>query len=133
MPGISEITSGQDLGTAHFRLDSAVVGEYLAAVEERSALYQETDLVPPTAVAALGVRAILEQLAIPSGTLHLSQELSMHRAVTSGHEVTCRAHVAQSGQRQGWQFVVVEFSVSDGGGRAVLDGRTTLLVPQQSQ
>ena len=133
MASISDVVAGQELGKASFRLDASMVREYIAAVEDSSDLYQESDLVPPTAIAALGVRAILEELSLPPGTLHASQELTIHRAVAAGDAVSCNARVVQSSVRQGWQFVVVEFTVADDEAKDILDGRTTLLVPPRDQ
>lgn len=133
MATISDIAAGQELGEVRFQLDPSRVQGYIAAIEDRSELYHKSNLVPPTAVAALGVRAILEELALPPGTLHAAQELTMHRAIAVGEEVSCMARVAQSSKRQGWQFVVVEYTFADDGGRAVLDGRTTLMIPPQDK
>ena len=55
----------------------------------------------------------------------------MSRAVAAGEELSCAAQVTRSSPRRGWQFVVVEFSLADHGGNAVLEGRTTLMVPLQ--
>lgn len=133
MAKISDVVAGQDLGKAGFRLEASMVREYLSAVEDSSELYKEGTLVPPTAIAALGVRAILEELSLPPGTLHAAQELTMHRAAAAEDAVICKARVAQSSERQGWQFVVVEFTIADDEANEILDGRTTLLVPPRDQ
>ncbi len=125
-----DIVAGRKIGGASFHLDSSMVGEYVSAVEESSPLYKEASLVPPMAIAALGVRAILEELALPPGTLHAAQELTMHRAVSAGEEVTCTAQVTQSSQRGDWRFAVVEFAIANHKSEAVLDGHTTLMIPQ---
>ena len=133
MASISDVVAGQELGKAGFRLESSMVREYLSAVEDSSNLYKEGNLVPPTAIAALGVRAVLEELSLPPGTLHAAQELTMHRAAAVNDAVICKARVAQSSERKGWQFVVVEFTIADAEARELLDGRTTLLVPPRDQ
>ncbi len=131
MAGGSHIVAGQEISGASFLLGPAMVQAYTSAVEESSPVYRDATLVPPTAIAALGVRTILKELALPSGTLHAAQEMSMSRAVSTGEELSCAARVTQSSQRRGWQFVVVEFTLADHEGKAVLDGRTTLMVPLQ--
>ncbi len=131
MTSSSKIVAGQELGGTSFHLDPSMVQEYLSAVEDSSPLYREASLAPPTAIAALGIRAILGKLSLPPGTLHTAQELAMHRAVASGEEVTCAARVVQSSQRGDWTFAVVEFTIVDQGGEAVLDGRTTLMIQQK--
>ena len=131
MTDVFHIAAGQEISGASFLLNSSMVQAYTSAVEESSPVYRDAMLVPPTAIAALGVRTILKELALPPGTLHAAQEMSMSRAVAAGEELSCAAKVTQSSQRRGWQFVVVEFSLADHGGKAVLDGRTTLMVPLQ--
>lgn len=124
----TDLTAGRVLAEVSFRLDASLVQQYLAVVEDRSALYQASHLVPPTALAALGIRALLEGLSLPSGSVHAAQELTMHRAVAIGEQVSCRARVAQNSRRREWQFIVLEFALVEGG-VPVLDGRSTLLVP----
>lgn len=128
----SHIVVGQEISGTSFLLGPAMAQAYTSAVEESSPVYRDTDLVAPTAIAALGVRTILKELALPPGTLHAAQEISMSRAVSTGEEISCAAKVTQSSQRRGWQFVVVKFSLADREGKTVLDGRTTLMVPQQN-
>lgn len=133
MASISDVVAGQELDQVGFRLESSMVREYLSAVEDPSELYKDGTLVPPTAIAALGVRIILEELSLPPGTLHASQELTMYHAASAEDAVICKARVAQTSERQGWQFVVVEFTIADGEANKILDGRTTLLVPPGDQ
>ena len=128
----SPLATGQEIAGIALRLDVATVQGYLSAVEESSPLYRESRLVPPTAIAALGIRVILEKLALPSGTLHAAQELSMNRAVAIDEDVSCTARIAQCSLRGDWQFAVVEFTIMDKQGEAIQEGRTTLLVPQQN-
>lgn len=128
----SNIVAGQEISGTIFRLDSSMVQAYESAVDGLPSIDQDIHLVPPTAIAALGVRTVLRELSLPPGTLHAAQEMSMSRAVSTGEELSCTAQVSQSSQRRGWQFVVVEFSLADHEGKAVLEGRTTLLVPLQT-
>ncbi len=128
----SNITAGHELDTVYFVLDAALAHDYIAVVDDRSEIYEGTDLVPPTAIAALGVRTILDSLALPPGTVHLGQELSTHRIVTHGQRVSCRAKVAQSSKRGDGLFMVLEFTMTDDQDRLVMEGRTTLMVPGQA-
>ena len=125
----SSIIAGQELDEVQFNLDTSLVEGYIAVVDDQSGLYQGTDLVPPTAVAALGVRTLLEGFALPPGAVHVAQELASHRIATRGQQVFCRVRVAQSSQRrEGW-FLVLEFTVANDQGQPILEGRTTLMVP----
>jgi hypothetical protein len=123
------LVAGRELEQAFFRLDASLVRDYVAAVGDDSQLYRESDVVPPSAVAALGVRTLLGTLALPPGTMHLAQELAIHRAAATGQRVSCLAKVAQSSRRRDAIFLVLEFTVADEQGLPVLDGKTTLVVP----
>ena len=131
--GVSSIVAGQELGQVKFNLDASLVREYLSVAGDTSKVYADTDLVPYTAVAALGVRTVLGGLALPPGTIHVAQELVAHRAVACGQRVSCRAKVTQASHRRDGTFLVLEFAVNDGADQPVLDGRTTLLVPGQGK
>ncbi|MFH1142048.1 MAG: hypothetical protein V1724_10440 [Chloroflexota bacterium] len=131
--GVSSIVAGQELGQVQFNLDASLVREYLSVAGDRSEVYAGTDLVPYTAVAALGVRTVLRGLALPPGTVHVAQELVAHRAVACGQSVSCRAKVTQASHRRDGTFLVIEFAVNDDAGQPVLDGRITLLVPGQGK
>ena len=127
--GETGIVAGQELAQASFSLDASLVREYLSVAGDRSEVYAGTDLVPFTAVAALGVRTILGGLALPPGTVHIAQELVAHRAAACGQHVSCRARVTQASHRRDGTFLVLEFTMADDGGQPILDGRTTLMVP----
>ena len=129
--GNSSIVAGQELDEVHFNLDASLVRNHLSVVDDGSDLYQGSDLVPPTAVAALGVRTLLGGLALPPGAIHVAQELAMHRTATCGQRVCCRARVAQSCQHRRGRLLVLEFTVVDDQGQPILEGRTTLIVPGQ--
>ncbi len=130
---VSSIVPGQELGQVSFDLDTSLVRKYLSATGDSSEVYAGTNLVPYTAVAALGVRTVLGGLALPPGTVHIAQELVAHRAVACGQRVSCRAKVTQASHRKDGTFLVLEFAVNDDAGQPVLDGRTTLLVPGQGK
>ena len=123
------IDAGQELEEVHFTLGSSMVRQYTSVIDDRSAIYGQTDLVPMTAVAALGIRTLLEGLGLPPGAVHVAQELESHGAARIEQEVSCRARVAQVNQRRDSRFVALEFTVLDGRGYPILEGRTILLVP----
>ncbi len=126
---MQSIATGKELAAIQFTLDGALVQDYLAATEDSSSLYTKSGLVPFTAVAALGVRTVLGGLSLPPGTIHLAQELTAHKSASLGQRVSCSAKVAQSSQRREGTFLVLEFVVADAQGQALLDGKTTLMVP----
>lgn len=130
---ISSVVPGQELAQVNFDLDTSLIQEYLSVAGDRSEVYAGTDLVPYTAVAALGVRTVLGGLALPPGTVHVAQELVAHRTIACGQRVSCQAKVTQASHRKDGTFLVLEFAINDDAGQPVLDGRTTLLIPGQGK
>lgn len=129
----SNIVAGHILDEVHFQLKASLVKDYVSVVDDQSQLYRSTELVPPMAVASLGVRMLLQGLDLPPGAIHVAQELTTHRAASQGQQVSCRAQVAQSSQRRDGLFLVLQFTVSDEVGQPILDGRTMLMVPAQGR
>ena len=82
------------------------------------------------AVAALGMRAVLQGLALPHGTIHLGHEHTSTRAVQVGERLTCKAKVVRRSERNEGVFVVVEFGLSSNDGEPVVKGRATVMTPK---
>ena len=70
-----DLKTGQEFPPATFQVDSTIVADYLKAIEEDNVLYQDTGLVPPMAVAALALKALINAISMPPGTIHVSQDL----------------------------------------------------------
>ena len=80
-------------------------------------------------MAALGMRTLLDGLGLPPGAVHVSQELSMHRAATWDEHIVCSARVAQTSQRNDGRFLVLEFDIAGEDGSPILEGRTVVMSP----
>ena len=81
MPNV-EIEAGIELDQARYTMDRDLIADYLSVVESEPALYQPGDLVPPTAMAAVGLRA-------PGG--HLGPERCVQCARHAGQPAQGRA------------------------------------------
>jgi acyl dehydratase len=118
-----------------FELDAGTIRDYVAAVDDGSPVQVDADggapLAPPMAVAALMLRGVVNDLALPGGTLHTGQEMEFLRTVRAGDELDCTATVAQSSVRGGRRFVVFRLAVENGDGQTVLNGTSTLMVPEE--
>ncbi len=126
----ASLEPGQTISDRRYTLDDAAVALYVSAVGDRSGLYETGDgLTPPMAVAALGLRGVVEDLQIPGGTLHTSQELEFLIGVEVGAELRCEADVVQNSVRGDRRFLVVSLKMDDGDGRQVLTGKSTLVLP----
>ncbi len=128
----AELAPGQEISSRTVVLDAATVSRYVEAVEDRSAgPTSETagDPTPPMAIAALTLRGVLTDLAIPGGTVHAGQELEFKGAVSVGETLACRATLAQNSVRGDWRFMVVRLQAEDSTGRIVMEGKSTIMVP----
>ncbi len=127
-----EIAAGSELDKVRYTLDRDLIADYLSVVGSEPALYQFGDMVPPTAMAALGMRTLLDGLGLPPGAVHAAQELTMHRTAIWDQNVLCSARVAQTSQRKDGRFLVLEFEIADEDGFPILEGRTIVIAPEQN-
>ena len=121
---------GEDFDLGRWVVDGGEMRQYLEAVGDSSSIYQELDVVPPMALAARALGALVSKLALPSGTIHASQELSCHRTVRTLEEVSCTARLSRPMTRAGRTLVAVEFTLHDSLGEPVMSGKSTVLVPE---
>lgn len=125
----SQLEPGHEFPPASAALDGATVSAYLKAVGETSPLYQGSDLVPPTAVAALAMAALSEQMTLPPGTIHVSQELEFKAAVSVNDTITTRARVSGKRVRGKLALMTIDLEVSNQSGTKVLFGKTSFMLP----
>ena len=126
----ASLEPGQTISNRRYTLDDAAVALYVNAVGDDSGLYETGDgVTPPMAVAALGLRGVVEDLRIPGGTLHTGQELEFLIGVAAGSELRCEADVLQNSVRGDRRFLAVGIRMDDADGRRVLNGKSTLVLP----
>jgi len=114
----------------YYTLDDMSVIRYTTAVGDESGLKNaDGRLVPPMAVAALGLRGVVEDLQIPGGTLHTGQELEFLQLVIRDSVLHCQAVVMQNSVRRDRRFLVVGLTVTDEHDSKVLIGKSTLVIP----
>jgi acyl dehydratase len=127
------LEKGHQFSATSFVLDEEAVARYVEAVEDealpRLAQAEGKAWVPPMAVAALALRSLMEEMVLPAGSIHVSQELEFVRAVEAGERITCRAWLSHRSQRSGWWVLTVEMEGADEAGQPVLAGRSTVMVP----
>jgi acyl dehydratase len=110
-------------------VDSITASDYLKAVEEENAIYQNTGLVPPMAVAALALKALIDAISMPPGTIHVSQEFEFIATVSAQDTLTSRATVSRIQERGRLHLINVDVSVLNQGNQPVLAGKTGFILP----
>ena len=128
MTTLAALEKGYEFPPASFDLSEEWVDAYVASVEDEAIVSLDGGVVPPMAVAALAIRALLEHASLPPGTLHAGQELAFTALVRRGETLTVVARIASRGERAGWALMGVELRVARGG-VAVMSGRATISFP----
>ena len=126
-------TSGNlvvELGRWDIRED--FIAEYLAAVDDGQKEYGEHRLVPPLALTALALGALLEKLNMPAGAIHSLQEVETRRGLQWGETVAGTATLQRPRRRGNLNFITAEYVITDHGGAPVQVGKTTVLVPMEA-
>lgn len=125
---LAALPKGHRFPPVAFDLSSQWVSSYVAAVED-AAIGALADAVPPMAVAALSIRALLQSADLPPGAVHLGQDLTFRRAVRVGETLSVAAEIVSRGERQGWVLMGVGLSAAAASGEPVMTGRATLTFP----
>lgn len=125
----SQLEAGYEFPPSSYKLDSSMVAMYLKAVEDTSSLYQDTELVPPMTVAAYAMAALSESISLPSGTIHVSQELEFIDTVSIKDTITSYAKVSRKQSRGKFHLLTVELNVFNQRQKAVLAGKTSFILP----
>ncbi len=124
-----QLEAGYEFRPVSYQLDNAMVASYLKAVGETNSLYQDTGLIPPTAVAAYAMAALSDSILLPPGTIHVSQELDFLDTVKVGDKITCQASVLRKHDRRGLHLMTVSLGVVNQNQKKILAGKTSFVLP----
>ena len=99
---------------------------YLAATGEDDAHWP--GIVPPLALGALALAALMEEMPLPAGVLHSAQEFDFFEAVPFGSELDLLIAVERRAERGGAVYTTVglELRLED---RLVCRGHATVVLP----
>ena len=84
-----QLYAGFEFTPQSYTLDSTSVSLYLEATGESDDMFLKGNLVPPMAVTALAMASLSKAVTMPSGTIHVSQELDFLKPVEAGGTNTC--------------------------------------------
>ena len=119
-----------DLGT--WRVSRELVQDYLKSVGDGLAVYFEQNLVPPLALSAYALGALLQKMDLPSGAIHSLQEIEQLVPVALDSLITGLATLEKPRRRGNLEFITAVLTVTDDQGRTVQTGKTTVLVTGSS-
>jgi len=129
---LAALPKGHEFAETTFKMTQEWVSDYVAAVEDEAVGSLHDHSIPPLALAALSIRALLERAALPEGAIHVSQELSFSLRGEVRHALVARARIASRGERQGWVLMSIELTVEDETGTPLMNGRSTITFPATS-
>ena len=104
---------------------------YRTAIGDDSHQQIGESIVPPTAIAALALKGVIEELAIPKGTIHVGQELEFLGTVLAGQKLNFCADLSQNTVRGDARFLSIEMNVTNKLGVTVMKGKSTIVLPSK--
>ena len=125
-----EIASGVAIDLGSWTLTEPSVREYLEAVGDDQGIYAEEGLIPPLALCAWALGAMLEKLSLPAGTIHSIQEMETVAGVVIGEVIRGEAVPERPRSRGGLRFMTVGYTLKNTAGNTVQTGKTTVLTPE---
>lgn len=128
-PDYYQLNTGFEFPPQSYTLDTAAVGLYMGAVQEPDGILQKSNLVPPMAVTALAMSSLSHSVTMPSGTIHVSQELEFLKLVRIGDQITCRSRIGRKIERGGLRMMNTDITVSNQNGEVVLTGKVGFILP----
>ena len=110
-----------------------MVRQYLDAVGDANQKYYQYRLVPPLALAAYILGALLEKLTLPPGAIHSLQEIDMLQSVEFGEEIKATARVERPRRRGSLEFITTSYFLENSLGQRVQTGKSAVLIAGASQ
>ncbi len=121
-----ELAPGYNFPPATYELNASLVSKYLRAVDSPG-----DGFVPPLAITACAIAAMIKSLSLPPGTIaiHASQELEFFKLMPVGATIECRSRVAQKITRGKMSMLILETEIFDKNGEKVQAGKATVALP----
>ncbi len=127
--GYDHLFVGFEFPSKNYRLEPEMISDYLKAVGETDDLFLNEKLVPPMAVTAFAMASLSEVMTLPSGTIHVSQELEFTNLVKTGDTITCASKVSRKIDRSGLHIMGTEIIVTNQRQEKVLVGKVGFVIP----
>jgi len=125
----NQLQEGFKFPAVSHKLDASTVTTYLKAVDESSDIYRNSELVPPTAVAAMAFAALSQSTSFPAGTIHVSQKLEFKKEVNIQDTIVCNASVIRRRDRGPLHILTIVLSILNQHGKEVITGNTEFILP----
>lgn len=125
----SQLSVGFEFPSQSYTMEDGLVSLYLDATADSSKLIRSAKLVPPMAVTAFAMNALSQSVALPSGTIHVTQELDFVKTVTLGDTIVCHSKVSRKVDRGGMHLMNIDLTVTNQSAETVLTGKVGFILP----
>jgi hypothetical protein len=127
---LEKLITGFGFPPATFKLDTGKISAYVRAVEDITRIYEDSNSVPPMAVAALAMAAMGRQMELPPGSIHVSQEFEFTNVVKLGETLTSYATVKRNLARGKLHMLTIGVNVVNREKNTVVSGETGFILPR---
>ncbi len=124
------LTTGFCFPPVSYEINQDSVIAYLNAVDDKSKIYEENNCVPPMAVAALAIAAMGNQIELPAGSIHVSQEYSFNNLIRLGEHLTSYASVKRNIERSKLHILNIEIKIENEKKEVAISGETGFILPR---
>ena len=124
-----QLTVGFEFPPQSYCMEAGLASLYLEATRDSSELFRSGKMVPPMAVTAYAMKALSEAVTLPSGTIHVSQELDFLKTVKIGDTINCRSKVSRKVDRGGMRLMNIDIVVTNQNAEIVLTGKVGFILP----
>ena len=128
---LDDLVPGYAFPLVRLSIDAERAAAYLRATEGDGAPFETSNSVPPMALAALAMAAMGEAMALPAGTVHVSQEVTFHRPARIGEVLISRAMVTRRVNRGTINLMNVGINVADPSDLPVMTAETSFVLPAE--
>jgi acyl dehydratase len=125
-----QLRAGFEFPPQSYVLDEAAVASYVEATQETDRLFLKEGLAPPMAVTAFAMSALSQSISMPSGTIHVSQELDFLKLVRVNDTITCLSKVSRKVERGGLRLMNTDIRVVNQNNETVLTGKVGFVLPE---
>ena len=128
---LNQLETGYEFPQSTFKLDTDTINSYMKAVDDNSFPYQEMNIVPPMAIAAITMGILSEEINLPSGTVHVSQEFVFSDVANFNDTLTVGAKIIRNLSRGKFHMLDIALTIQSHDNRTVLTGKTSFILPTQ--
>ena len=112
-----------------YQFSEDFINKYTESVKDNS---DYKNNVPPMAISALSIRGVLNDLNIPGGTVHVSQEFNYFSPVQKSDKIECLATIISNNVRGGWRFLGIKLETTSENHKLIMTGKSTIMIPVEN-